>query len=265
MLRARSTRLPLGALLVVGMLGCAAGNVATADQETTASRLISTSTYKYREGNDGRIVGTIDANQATLDWAGVKSLEGSVAQAFDPDGTPLGNKVSVDKDGHFLISGLRDSRPRIFVEADVNGLRFRATMTAPRSRKDYPVVLDAGTTYLADKLRRAALDHDVPFDKLDTLILSDTETVVNTYMQDGQRRDVLEQNNPDLNAYSFDHFMDENGPVKLAVYQLSPAILRGWTPPPVLPVVVPTEEPSVEPTATPTPEPTPDPSATPPK
>jgi hypothetical protein len=264
MLAARLTRLPLGALLVVGMLGCSAV-VATEDQETQASRLISTSTYKYRDLNEGRIVGTIDANQATLDWAGVKSLEGSVAQAFDPDGTPLAAKVTIDKDGHFLITGLRDSRPRIFIEADVNGLRFRATMTAPRGRKDYPVVLDAGTTYLADKLRRAALDHDVPFDKLDTLLLNDTETVVNTYMQDGQRRDVLEQNNPDLNAYSFDHFMDENAPVKLAVYQLSPAILRGWTPPPVLPTVVAT--PSEEPTATPTPgpSPTPEPSGTPPK
>ncbi|MDB5099004.1 MAG: hypothetical protein JWM80_3425 [Cyanobacteria bacterium RYN_339] len=264
MLSARLTRLPLGALLVAGVLGCNT-LASTQEQETTASRQISTSTYKYRDSNQGRVVGTIDANKATLDWAGVKSLEGSVAQAFDPDGTPLGAKVTVDKDGHFLITDLRTSRPRIFVEADVNGLRFRATMTAPRTHKDYTVVLDAGTTYLADKLRRAALDHDVPFDKLDTILLGETETVVNTYMQDGQRRDVLEQNNPDLNAYSFDHFMDENSPVKLAVYQLSPAVLRGWTPPPVLPVAQPT--PTDAPTSTPTtqPTPTPEPSGTPPK
>lgn len=250
----RVSRLPL-ALVALGILvGCTAP-VDTPTEGEIASRSISTTTYHYLDSNAGRLVGTLDATPDMLKWAGVTSLEGAVAQAFDPDGTPLDAKVTIDADGHFLITGLSDSRPKIFVEADVNGLRFRATVDAPRDHKDYDVVLDAGSTYLSDKLRRAALDHNVPFDQLNSDLVDQTTEVVNTYMQDTTRREVLEQTNPDLNAYAFDHFMDNNEPVKIAVYQLSPAILRGWTPPPTDVVA------SVDPNLFPSPTPTPRPSA----
>jgi hypothetical protein len=256
-LRAAYSRLPFGILLTVALVGCSATTLVPTDETSINGRAISTTTYKYRDANTGRIVGTVAVTPEMLAWVGVKNLDGAVAQAFDPDGTPLNDKVTIDANGHFLMQGLKDSRPRIFVEADVNGLRFRAVLDAPRKHTDYAIVLDPGSTYLSDKLRRAALDHDVPFDKLDSQRVTQTETVVNTYMQDGQRREVLQQTNPDLNAYSFDHFMDSNAPVKIAVYDLSPAILRGWTPP--LTDTVPPADLSGLPSPVPTPTPTPGP------
>lgn len=253
----RFPKVPLGALLVLGVVGCTSTVQPTSWDDAQYGRAISTTTFKIKDNNYGRIVGTLTFTPEELQWAGVTSLQGAVAQAFDPDGTPLDAKVNIDQDGHFTIEGLLESRPRIFVEADINGLRFRSTLAAPRDHKDYPVVLDPGSTYLADKLRRAALDQNVAFDKLDPDLVDQTTEVVNTYMQDGQRRQVLEQTNPDLNAYSFDHFMDNNEPVKLAVYQLAPAILRGWTPPPD------NTQPSVDPNLFPSPFATPSVNMTP--
>jgi hypothetical protein len=268
---AKISRFPVGILLVAVLVGCSATKLTPTDVTEINSRSISTTTYKYRDINIGRIVGTVAVTPEMLAWVGVKNLDGAVAQAFDPDGTPLTDKVTIDADGHFLMQGLKDSRPRIFIEADVNGLRFRAVLDAPRKHTDYSIVLDPGSTYLSDKLRRAALDHDVPFDKLDPQRVKQTETVVNTYMLDGQRREVLQQTNPDLNAYSFDHFMDSNAPVKIAVYDLSPAILRGWTPPltDTFPAVdlggLPSPPATPRPSGTTAPSPTPTAFATPPK
>ncbi len=253
-------------LLLATAAGCTSGPVGTFDR-TTIQKVNNGAAFAFRVANNGRLVGTVTANATVLGWAQATSLEGATAQAFDPDGTPLTDKTMVDGAGHFVMEKLRESRPRIFVEVDLKGLRYRGTSDAPRDRKDYPVNLDPGSTYLADKLRRATFDQDVPFDRLDGLRITETEEAINLYLDDDERRRVLEQTSPDLNAYSFDHFMDDHVVVKTAVYSLSPAILRGWKPSDqraqsvnqsaLVPVVAP--KPVVKPTTEPDVERTPDP------
>lgn len=264
-----SPKLAAAALLTLVVVGCATQPpAAPPPPETTEGRVKQASIAQVRAGNQGRLLGTIVADDTVLSWAGVADLSGAKAQAFDQDGTPLSPPVSVDAEGHFMLEGLRDSRSRIFVEADVNGLRYRTLAPAPRSRKDYGVTLDAGTTFLADKMRRSALDKELLLDKIDADKIEQTEDLVNVYLDDDVRRDVLEQDDADLNAYAFDHFMDDNLPVKLAVYQISAAVLRGWKPnqpQTFAPTPKPTPTPKSTPTPTPTPEatPTPDPGPTP--
>lgn len=249
-----------GPLLALAVAGCAAAPPAPAPVPEKEVKVQQGAITKVRLGNQGRLLGTIVADASILAWAGVSDLSGAQAQAFDQDGTPLTPPTKVTADGNFVMEGVRDSRGRIFIEADVNGLRYRTLAPAPRQRKDYGVTLDAGSTFLADKMRRSALDKEVLLDKLDESEIDQTEDLVNVYLDEDERRTVLEQDEADLNAYSFDHFMDDHLPVKMAVYQLSSSVLRGWRPnQPVLqpPTPVPTPRP------TPVGTPTPDPSGTP--
>lgn len=248
-------KLASAALLTLVVVGCATQPPAAPPPEVTESRVKQASIVQVRAGNQGRLLGTIVADDTVLSWAGVADLSGAKAQAFDQDGTPLSPPVAVTAGGNFIMEGLRDSRSRIFIEADVNGLRYRTLAPAPRARKDYGVTLDAGTTFLADKMRRSALDKEVLLDKIDASKIEQTQDLVNVYLDDDVRRDVLEQDDADLNAFAFDHFMDDNLPVKMAVYQISASVLRGWKPNQPQ-----TFAPTPRPTPTPQPTPTPTPS-----
>lgn len=256
-----ASRLPTGALVAIVMAGCAAAPAVVKPPEER-TKIVKAGTAQLKDGNLGRVLGTIVADAAVLEWAGVASLAGAEAQAFDQDGKPLGQKVTVDADGHFMMTGLLDSRGRIYIEADVNGLRYRTLAPAPRERKDYGVMLDAATTFLADKMHRSALDQEVFIEKLDEAKVDEAEDLVNLYLDDEDRREVLEQDERDLNAFAFDHFMDDHQAVKIAVYALSPSVLRGWRPnQPQL--SAPTPRPTPKPTPTPTPTPDPNATATP--
>jgi hypothetical protein len=232
-------------MLVIGMLGCsvkAPDILAPIQKEgkvsnSAASRLIA---------NAGKLNGTVSATADVLALAGVSSLSEATVTAYDPDGTKLADAIPVNADGTFSLSGLKASRPRIFVEVSVNSVYLRAVTAAPRLKDGtYEVVLDAGTTFLADKLRRAALDQELPFDRLDDQKVGTTEEIVSLYLNDAAesrtKSDALTrgtlgtadgQANLDLNAHLFDRFTDDHPPVKLAVYALSPGILRGWKPSP---------------------------------
>lgn len=245
-------RLTAGLVFVWGMIGCDVSLPGAAPEEAQFNSTLRPAVAPYKQGNAGRIVGTLTVNDDIMAWAGATTLEGAQVQAFDPDGTELTDKISIDANGNFVLTNLKSSRPRIFVEASLKGLRFRASVPAPRKREDIPVTLDPASTYLADKLRRAALDHDVPLAQLTTDKVDQVIDVVNLYMEDNERRRVLEQGDPDLNAFAFDHFMDDHEPVKRAVYTLSPAILRGWKPTPA-PNATPTPKPRLTPTPAPTP------------
>ncbi len=255
MLPLTSPKLAIGALLTLIVVGCATEAPVAPPPELREQRVQQGSITKVRLGNQGRLLGTIVADGTVLEWAGVSDLSGAKAQAFDQDGTPLTPPIAVDAAGHFVMDQLRDSRGRIFIEADVNGLRYRTLAPAPRQRKDYGVTLDAGTTFIADKMRRSALDKELLLDKIDEMKLDETEDLVNVYLDEDGRRDVLEQDDADLNAFAFDHFMDDNLPVKAAVYQISASVLRGWRP--NLPqIAAPTPKPTPRPTPLPTPQPT---------
>lgn len=257
-------RLTAGLVLIWGMIGCDVAAPLGPTSEPELQSQMRPPIAPYKQGNAGRVVGTLTVNDDIMAWAGVTSLEGAQVQAFDPDGAELTDKVAIDANGNFVLSNLKASRPRIFVEASLKGLRFRASVAAPRKREDVPVTLDPASTYLADKLRRAALDHDVPLAQLPADKVDQVTDVVNLYLEDNERRRVLEQGDPDLNAYAFDHFMDDHEPVKRAVYTLSPAILRGWKPTPA-PNATPTPKPRATPSPSPTPVPTPSESFEPPK
>lgn len=243
----------LGLLAVFAALGCSLSTPGEPQPEQELG-IIPALAGAYRNANGGRIVGAVTLS-AEVQQALGGDFTGAKAQAFDPDGTPLGEPVDLTAQGQFLMSGLRDSRPRVFVEVIAKNLRFRATTLAPREPRDYPVLLDPGSTFLADKLRRAALDHQVPFDRLDDALVDQTEEVVNTYMPETDRGKVLLRLDPDLNAYAFDHFMDDNVAVKVAVYALAPALTRGWKPVPSLrpiplsPAPTPRRSPSPSPVA----------------
>lgn len=242
----------LGAVALFAALGCSLSGPTQPEPEQEVG-LINSGANAYRLGNLGRIVGAVTLS-AQVQQALGGDFTGAKAQAFDPDGTPLGEPVDISAQGQFLMTGLRDSRPRIFVEVIAKSLRFRATVLAPRDARDYPVLLDPGSTFLADKLRRAALDQEVPFDRLDDALVDQTEEVVNTYMPEGDRSKVLLRLDPDLNAYAFDHFMEDNLAVKVAVHQLAPALTRGWKPTPSLrpvPLISPSLRPSPRPSASP--------------
>jgi hypothetical protein len=255
------TRLIWGALIATGVLGCSISTPPSDPAPNTPgdTHVAKTTVYPYRLANAGKIVGKVVATSAQLSAVSATDFTGAKAQAFDPDGTPLTDQVDLDSAGNFTLSGLKESRPRIFIEADVKGLRFRASTEAPRDDQVYNVSLDAATTYLADKLRRAALDKNVPLDKLNELTVVQTAQVVNVYLKAPDGLKIIESTDADLNAYSFDNFMEDNLPVKMAVYALSPAITRGWTPPPPSP----TPTPSFSPSPSPSPSPSESPSEPP--
>lgn len=253
------TRLAMSVSLALGVLGCAVSNPLSSEPERVVVTELRLPLSKFKDENVGRIVGTIAVTEDILAWSGASSVAEAKVQAFDPDPahTAVSDAVSVDANGNFVIDEFKASRPRIFVEATLGNVRFSSFAEAPRTRKDVSVILDPPSTYLADKLRRAALDKDVPFERLEGLKVSQTEAVVNIYMQDDERERVLTEDNPDLNAFAFDHFMEDHEPVKRAVYTLSPAVLRGWKPTPP-PRPTPTPRTTPRPIATPTPSPTPD-------
>lgn len=250
-------RWPVAATVAVAALGCVvlpAQENARIIQEGT----IRVATTAYLKANQGRVLGTLVVNDTMLGWAGASGVSEARAQLFQADGTPVSDPVTVNEAGQFVLEQVRDSRPRLFVAVDLKGLQFRASVEAPRNARDYEVLVDAGSTFLADKLRRSALDSEVAFDRLETEKLDNTEDVVNIYIDDTYSKQLLERKSEtgkDLNAYMFDRFMEDNPPVKKAVFQLSPGILRGWKPP--RPTTQPTPTPETSPTTTPTPTPTP--------
>lgn len=246
-------RLPVLATLALGMLGCVV-IPAVEDSYTPKEGVIRDTRVSYRESNGGRILGTLVADSNMQSWGGVSGLGSATAQAFDSDGTAISDAVNVDDSGHFVLQSVKDSRPRIFVAVNLGTLQFRATTEAPRTVTDYDVRVDASSTFLADKLRRAAIDQQVPFDRLDADKVKDTEDVVGVYMQSDETKTVLSRKSDfqkDLNAHEFDRFMEEYLPVKMAVFALSPSILRGWKPPKPSPIPVPTDDPNASPTPTP--------------
>lgn len=240
----------LGVAMVAVAMGCTSAAEAPGPERIEYS--ITSTATAYRVGNAGRIVGAVALTSEVQQALGSSDFTGAKAQAFDPDGTPLGSPVDLNPQGQFLLTGLKESRPRVFVEVIAKSLRFRATVQAPREKRDYPVLLDSGSTYLADKLRRAALDLQVPFDRLDGSLVDQTEEVVNTYMPEPDRTTVLTRLDPDLNAYAFDHFMEDTLAVRVAMHQLAPSLTRGWKPTPSLrPLPLPSLTATPRPSATP--------------
>lgn len=250
-------------LLITLVVGCSSAPEVVVPLQP--EKRLKSSFSQQSKGNEGRLLGTLTADTSVLALAGVSTLKGAQAQAFDQDGKPLAAPVAIDANGHFVMTALKQSRARIFVEADVNGLRFRAVADAPRERRDYGVQLDVGTTFLTDKLRRSMLDNEIFLEKVAPEKLAQAEEIVNIYMDQTDRRQALQEVDRDLNAFAFDHFMDEHRPVKIAMYQISPSILRGWTP--ITPIAVlttprPIPVPTLEPEDVATDTPTEDPEAT---
>jgi hypothetical protein len=196
--------------------------------------------------NLGTIHGLVQASPDVLRLANATDFSGATATAYDPDGKKLTDAVTVNSDGTFTMSGLKQSRPRIFIEVNLKTINFRAVAQAPRTANgDYQVRLDPGSTFLADKLHRAMIDQELPFDRLEDQKVDDTEEVVNLYLgnaaefqtkQDtltrGTMTDASGQAKMDLNANLFDRFTDTYPAVKLAMFALAPGVLRGWKPSP---------------------------------
>lgn len=261
-------RLPLGAIMVLGLLGCSLQEPAARAPQTDREGTIRATANLYKGFNNGRVIGAVSANDDVKAIAGVSDFAGASISAYDTDGTKIAGPTALNADGTFILEGFKDSRPRIFLEVTLKNIYFRTVTKAPRLPSEtYEVVLDPGTTFLADKLRRAALDQEVPFDRLDEDAVKQTEEIIQIYLNRSDelqvQQDVLTrgtistlagQAKIDLNANTFDFFAERHDPVKVAVYQLSKGIWRGWKPTPS-PIV--TAEPTAEPTATPTPTPTP--------
>ncbi|MEB3198294.1 MAG: hypothetical protein VKP62_13920 [Candidatus Sericytochromatia bacterium] len=184
--------------------------------------------------NAGRLVGTLSAEAALLQRINVTSVEGATAQAVDGSGKALSEGSSVNARGHFLLYPLQPSRERLFVVVLLKGsggtLRFRAVCNAPRKVLDIPVLLDAGTTFVADKLRLAQAQEEVALDTLRSTHLQALEDVTNAYMTPDERARVVLETRADFNAFAFDHFMDDHPPLKRLAYESSPTMLRGWEP-----------------------------------
>lgn len=260
-------RLPLGAVLVLGLLGCTLQEPARAPQ-TDREGEIRNGVVIFKAVNAGQIIGAVAANDDVKRIAGVSDFTGATISAYDPDGVKVAGPVDLNANGTFALGNFKSSRPRIFLEVTLNNIYFRTVTKAPRlATETYEVVLDPGTTFLADKLRRSALDHEVPFDRLSDETVKQTEEIIQIYLNRsdelGVQEDVLTrgtlssadgQAKLDLNANSFDYFADRHEPVKVAVYYLSKGIWRGWRP---TPSPSPTAVPTATPTATPTPTPTP--------
>lgn len=246
-------RMGLSFALVAGLVGCAVTNPLAESEEPQRIRILKSSVFKFRALNKGRLVGTIVVNDDVLRWANAASVEGAEVTAIDPDGTVLADPVTADANGNFVIEGLKESRPRIFLHVKLTDVRMSATAEAPREREDYQVTIDAASTYLSDKLQLAAMEKEVPLDKLDSSKVTQTEEIVNIYMKDDERERVLKETDHRLNAYGFDRFMDDHLPVKKAVRLLSPSLTRGWVPPTPTPGPTPTPRPTPpRPSATPT-------------
>ncbi|HEY9724463.1 MAG TPA: hypothetical protein V6D47_20855 [Oscillatoriaceae cyanobacterium] len=237
-------------LLITGLVGCSLSTPLTRPKDVTINQVSDLNATSV--ANHGRILGTVATTPEELQWVGVSSVAGSKAQAFDANGVALGDAVDIDGQGHFILSDLAPSRPRIYIEADIHGLRFRACTAAPQQSQDYSVVLDPATTYLADELRYADANHYVPLGNLSETSVVQTAQVVKAFMTTNDDKRVVQQTDGDLNAYAFSHFMDDNYPVKVAVYSLSPALLRGWKPTPAPIITAPPATATAEPTATPT-------------
>lgn len=260
-------RLPLGAVLVLGLLGCTLQEPARAPQ-TDREGTVRNAVTIYKGTNAGQIIGAVAANDEVKRIAGVTDFAGATISAYDPDGAKVAGPANLNADGTFALGNFKDSRPRIFLEVTLKNIYFRTVTKAPRlANETYEVVLDPGTTFLADKLRRSALDHEVPFDRLNDETVQQTEEIIQIYLNRsdelGVQEDVLTrgtlssaagQAKLDLNANSFDYFAERHEPVKVAVYHLSKGIWRGWRP---TPSPSPSPTPTAEPTATPTPTPTP--------
>lgn len=214
------------------LIGCLSVLAFGCHGQTGFERPLSAKMGDPTEANAGRLLGTVRADATVLNWAGAPSLEGATARAFEASGRPACDEAKLGADGKFTLSGFAPSRSRLYVEVAVKNVRFRTVAPAPRDNKDYTVTLSAASTYLADKLRRGAVDLNLDFANLDLLRLDKATAAVEAAMTDDVRQRVLQRGKPDLNAHDFDHFAESHEPVRLAVYRLSAGAVRGWTPPP---------------------------------
>ena len=272
-------RLPLGAVMVLGMLGCtipAPSVISTGPIESEG--VVRSANAVYKVANGGLIRGNVSANAEVMALAGASDFTGATISAYDTDGTRIAGPTDLTPEGTFSLSRFKESRPRVFLEVTLKNVYFRTVTKAPRlPNGDYEVTLDPGTTFLADKLRRSAIDHEVPFDRLDEDQIEFTEETILTYLnrkpskpgeidETAIQAEILTrgtlssadgQSKLDLNANTFDFFAERHYPVKMAVYQLAKGIWRGWKPSPsprpgTLPsMAAPTVAPSTNPSPVP--------------
>jgi hypothetical protein len=243
-------------VLAIALAGCAAppavsGGLAVPEPE----RIVRSGLYRpVVAPNRGRVVGTV-----TLDGegaaAGLATPAGGQAQALDHEAQPLGEPAPVDEAGHFVLTGLKPSRDRIIVQVQLNGpraaLRLTALALAPRKAIDSPVLLNAATTLVADRLRRGQRQRELELDTLSAEALVRLEDVTAAYMEPRARTSVLREADGDFNAFAFDHMMDDHPGLKQLVWELAPGLLRGWRPPGER-YVEPVSPPATGPTAPPT-------------
>ncbi|MEB3328611.1 MAG: hypothetical protein VKQ33_05205 [Candidatus Sericytochromatia bacterium] len=224
----------LAIALAAVMAGCASPQPASIGLAAPEpERIVRSGPYRpVMAVNRGRIVGTVVLDGAP---AGVTTAAGGEAQPLDPEGQPLAEAATVDDGGHFVLEGLKASRDRILVRVRLSGprgtLRLTALARAPRKAVDSPVVLDAATTLVADRLQRGQRLGEVEADTLPGEALERLEDVTAAYMTAQARTAVLQEPDGAFNAFAFDHLMDDHPGLKQLVWEVAPGLLRGWRPP----------------------------------
>jgi hypothetical protein len=222
--------------IAVVLAGCAAppnGSEGVPVQDP--ERVVRSGLYRpVTAPNRGRVVGTVTLDRRAADAVGVTSPAGAEAQALDYDEQPLGSAARVDEAGHFVLEGLETSRDRFVVRVQLTGprgaLRLTAIATAPRKPVDVPVLLNATTTLVADRLRRAQLLGEAEVDALSADGLARLEDVTAAYMETDEAAGVLREADGAFNAFAFDHMTDDHPGLKQLVWTLVPGLLRGWKP-----------------------------------
>lgn len=207
-------------------------------------RIVRTGQYRPLVAvNRGRLVGTVTVEPRALAAAGLRELTNAEAQALEADGTVLGGPVPVDKDGHFVLEGLKPSRMHVLVVVKVRSesapLRLSALVPAPRKPADQPALVNAGTTFVADRVRRGVSVREVEVEVFKPDALTLLEDVTLSYMDTDRRFAVVTEPEGDFNAFAFDHFADDHPGLKRLVFQTAPGLLRGWRPEPAQPTAAP--------------------------
>lgn len=240
----------------LALTGCVASRPAsTGLAAPEPERLVRAGQYRPAVAvNKGRIVGTVTVERRALAAAGLAGIANAEALALDADGTVLTEAVAVDGAGHFVLSGLKASRSQVFVVVRVRSesapLRLTALVSAPRKPEDLPALVNAGTTFVADRLHRGFALREVELGVIRPDALALLEDVALSYMDGDLRQQVVTEAEGDFNAFSFDHFADDHPGLKRLVYQTAPGLLRGWKPQgaePVEPAATPVPIPSARP------------------
>ncbi|MEB3284622.1 MAG: hypothetical protein VKN33_04990 [Candidatus Sericytochromatia bacterium] len=187
-----------------------------------------------RAANFGRLLGTVAVDPLVLNELKVDRLASGTVQAHDALGQELSTVAKIDGLGRFLLFPIEASRGQIFVTAtySVPGavVRLSALTLAPRRREDYPLILDAGTTFVADKMRTADLLSEGAVESLTQQQIAGLEDLTNAYLGPAQRVRIVQETDHNFNAFDFDHFMDAHPVLKRAVYDVNSTLLRGWKP-----------------------------------